>query len=105
MGSSKGMVSGYRNALRDVSVDSLCVMFYQGCFPVHNFASVLDSATKSAEDCLPAENQLAGILHFGAIPVIAKERVTYWPIQTPRMGILPAKCLIHSILTPESVVG
>lgn len=64
-------------------------------------ASRADFTTVRIDNALP-ENRIRRTSAYEWAWEIA---ITYKPMQTPRIGILPAKCLMASRLMPESVVG
>lgn len=61
------------------------------------FTSRADVSAIDVEDALPSSVRSVIEIRFKSI--------TYNPMQTPKMGILPAKCRIASRLIPLSVVG
>ena len=59
----------------------------------------LNLASVNVDDALSGRGSVCERAHLRVMGY------THCPMQTPKMGILPAKCLMTSRLTPESVVG
>lgn len=64
-----------------------------------NLAGLADITSVDIQNTLPMSSVRTG-MH-----TLASRHYTHWPMQTPNMGILPAKWRIASRLMPESVCG
>lgn len=98
MCTGKRVVSRDRQTLGQAFVYTLGIMAKGRCLAVQDLAGLADIAAVDVQYALPVQT-------ISYLKGISQVYDTYCPMQTPKIGILPAKCRIASRLTPESVFG
>lgn len=111
LGSRKGVIARDGNVLRYTTVYPFRVVLDERRFPMNNLSCIRYVPAECAEYTL-SESKLISprsaqhkTPNLVIILEIEQTKYTYSPIQTPRIGIFPEKCLMQSMLTPESVSG